>query len=230
MGGVSVTILELEEDCFLTTENQEFPVKIEKQSDFHDVDGIEMASLSDNTRTIVKQESDTDSMRKLSVEMSSKKKNQPIYIHEQGIKRYNQGYQEIRDFQVWVEKESNKIFVFAAKDTASTFAKRLRRNQDIDTSRPDFDFSRLQELEKLDSYWGRWKDNKGRIQRIGEFGDLEEVMDDPESITTIYIDYEYATEIIQLTLSEGASISTRQNLNKADMLEVYDEMKNIIIE
>ena len=95
----------------------------------------------------------------------------------------------------------------------------------------NFNFSKVQELEKLNVPWGLWKDSKGIIKRIGEFGKgLPLEINDYSKITTFYIDYDYMDKIVQLILSVEGRISTPNNLKNRDMIILYNEIKNTLVE
>lgn len=229
MPGHGMTVLKVEDDSISFFEsNDEF--RIEAQSDLHDVEDYEMPELSQNTRTIVEKKNENSDFYFFEVDMSSKTKDNPIYVHRDGIEKWDNGYQRIDEFSVWLRKDPKEMFIFAPKAESKRFIKRLRKFRDAEVTTVNYDFSRIEELENLENAWGLWRDTQGIIQRVGEFGDgIEDEIDDPSKITTLYIDYEYG-DSVQLVLSEGGSISTKQNITKDDLFSIFEELRESIVD
>lgn len=226
----ALSIIEIQEDGELF-EEEEFSV--ESQTRLTDQDEVEDGVLGTLPETEGERIDETDEFYIFEVEMSSKTHREPIYIHKGGIERYNRGYQDIEDFTLWVSKDLDMMYVFTAKPNASTFVKRLKRRTDIVCRGIKWNFSNVTEIENLGSVWGEWRDSRGVVQRVGRFGndvDREIREEDYEDITTLYIDYVYGTETVQLILSENGAISSKQNISGEDLFEIFHEIKNVIVE
>jgi len=173
--------------------------------------------------------------RYYSVKTSSEMFKEPINIYWDAIEQiieYTKGYSKIKHFKIMVDLNCDFIYIFAPKKTAKYFVKRIKKEKKILFSEIKFDFSRITELENLNAAWGIWKDSKGAIRKIAEFGKdvITEINEEEYSlITTFYIDYLYKRHVVQLTLNVEGRLSTQNNLNDQDMIYLFNEIgKNLI--
>lgn len=164
------------------------------------------------------------------VKMSTETIKEPIYIYDDEYIEWVKGYQKIEKFEFWVNEALLKMFVFAPKQIASTFIRRLKKEQYIIYSDIQFDFSKIGELEKLDSAWGTWEDSDGIVQRTAKFGKgINTIITDYSRITTFYIDYKYGGKLKQLILSVEGRISSQSSLTNRDIFIIYDEISKTLL-
>jgi hypothetical protein len=162
--------------------------------------------------------------------MSTETIREPIYVYEDGFFECTNGYQKIKTFDFWINENFTILYIFAPKQVVETFIKRLRKEGCMVCSDLSFDFSKLGELENLDSAWGVWEDSKGTIKRMAKFGKgIESEIEDYGSITTFYIDYDYNGDIVQLILGLDGRISTRRDLNQKDIFNIYNNISNTLL-
>jgi hypothetical protein len=162
--------------------------------------------------------------------MSTETIKEPIYIYENGFFECTNGYQKIKTFDLLINEDSNILYTFAPKQVVETFIKRLRKEGCMVCSDLPFDFSKLGELENLDSAWGVWEDSKGTIKRIAKFGKgIESEIEDYGSITTFYIDYNYKGNPIQLILGLDGRISTQRDLKQKDIFNIYNDISGTLL-
>lgn len=169
--------------------------------------------------------------RYYSVKTSSEMFKEPINIYWDDIEQvteYTKGYSKIKNFKIMVDLNCEFIYVLAPKKTASHFINRMKKEKKMSFSNIQFDFSRITELENLNTAWGIWMDSNGVLKKIAEFGkDITTEISEEEYplITTFYIDYLYKGNVIQLTLNVEGRVSTLNNLNDSDMIFLYNEIK-----
>ena len=120
--------------------------------------------------------------------------------------------------------------MFSNKKIASLFLSRLKKAEYMDFSKILFDFSRIEELENLDSAWGSWEDSKGIIRRTGKFGKgLNKVIEDYSNITTLFIDYMYKKELVQLILSLEGRIYSSKDLSNNELMEIFNDVSGVLV-
>lgn len=167
-------------------------------------------------------------------EMSSTTIEKPIYIFDDGYEEWDEGYQEINHFEFWIDEDFNRLYVFAPKKVSNTFSKRLNRRDHLDCNSVSFDLSKVSELEDLDSAWGSWEDSEGIVKRKAKFGkDIDDAFEeaDYDSITTIYIDYMYGSEPVQLILNHQGRISTQNgDIENKDVFKIFSKAEEILVE
>lgn len=165
------------------------------------------------------------------IEMSSSKKEEPIYIYEEDLKKWERGYQEIENFKVWIDNQYSRLCIFAPRRTSTTFKARLKKAERMECDYLEFNFSKITELEHLDSEWGVWEDSRGIIRRKAKFGkDIDRALESYDDITTFYLDYKYNSQIIHLILSKRACVSSKENkVDNIDLYRIYQEIKDTLI-
>ena len=92
---------------------------------------------------------------------------------------------------------------------------------------------RILELEKLVVAWGMWEDSRGAITKTARFGKdvtTELNANEYQSITTMYIDYMFGNNIVQLILNAEGRIATQNNLKNSDLLHIYKDISGILIQ
>jgi hypothetical protein len=162
--------------------------------------------------------------------MSTETIREPIYVYEYGFFEYTNGYQKIKNFDFWINENFKFLYIFAPKQVVETFIKRLKKEGCMVCSDLPFDFSKIGELENLDSAWGVWEDSKGTVKRIAKFGKgIESEIEYYGSITTFYIDYDYNGDIIQLILGLDGRISTRRDLKQKDIFNIYNNISKTLL-
>ena len=173
--------------------------------------------------------------RYYSVKTSSEMFKEPINIYWDAIEQvieYTKGYSKVRNFKIMVGLNCDYIYILAPKKIAQHFVKRIKKEKKTSFFDIKFDFSRITELENLNSAWGIWMDSNGAIRKIAEFGKdvIPEISEEEYSlITTFYIDYLYERKVVQLTLNVEGRLSTQNNLNDQDMIYLYHEIGDILI-
>jgi len=162
--------------------------------------------------------------------MSTETIKEPIYIYEDGFFECTTGYQKIKIFDFLINENCTILYTFAPKQVVETFIKRLRKEGFMVCSDLPFDFSKIGELENLDSAWGVWEDSKGTIKRIAKFGKgIESEIEDYSSITTFYIDYNYNGNPIQLILGLDGRISTQRDIKQKDIFNIYNDISGTLL-
>jgi len=162
--------------------------------------------------------------------MSTETINEPIYIYDDGYVEWIRGYQKIENFEFWINENFSNLYVFAPKQMADMFIHRLTKERYITCTKLHFDFSKVGELENLDSAWGEWEDSHGAIRRIARFGKgIESEIKDFSPITTFYIDYKYGTKLVQLILGKDGRISTFSTIKYRDLLVLYNEISKTLL-
>lgn len=162
--------------------------------------------------------------------MSTETIKEPIYIYEDGFYECTSGYQKIKAFDFLINENFTTLYTFAPKQVVETFIKRLKKERCMNCSDLPFDFSKLGELENLDSAWGVWEDSKGTIKRIAKFGKgIESEIEDYSSITTFYIDYIYNGNPIQLILGLDGRISTQRDIKQKDIFNIYNDISGTLL-
>ena len=154
----------------------------------------------------------------------------PIYIYDDEYVEWSDGYQQIKKFKIRMDKNKSKLYIFSNKKTAKTFLNRLKNAEVMEFSNILFDFSRMEELNNLDSAWGIWEDSSGIIRRIGMFGKgINAVIDDYSKITTLFIDYVFNKTVIQLILSLEGRIYARTDLSHDELLRLFNEISEVLV-
>lgn len=172
-----------------------------------------------------------DEYYKYSIKFSTKTIDKPIYIYGEGVEEYSNGFQEIEHFDVFIDVNMEFLYIFTSKKIAKPFKTRLEKFNYMKTSNYIFDFSKLQELTNFISGYGLWEDVEGIIKKAGKFGHgIENTIDDFSVITTFYIDYKYKNRQVQLILNSEGRISTNNDLNNNDLLFLFNEIKNTLIQ
>lgn len=216
---------------------KESEFRVEKQKELQDLGMNELVALGD-TKTNIKFKVKDGNTWTYDVNMNSKIIKEPIFIYwsdiEQGKNRIEEikEYQKKQTFELIVDYDAKIMYVLTSKDTAIEFLKRIKREQRADFSLKKFDFKKIKELEKLDSAWGIWRDGEGRIRREASFGQgLEEDIETFEKVTTIYMDYEYGGQFIQIILTKEGRISTNsKDIEDKDMIILFNEIYDVLKE
>lgn len=153
----------------------------------------------------------------------------PIYIYGEGLEEYDRGYQEIEYFPFRLNNNFTKMYIFTSRKLAEPFQKRLEKNKYLSGSNIVFDFSKLKELTGFVSGYGLWKNSQGIVKKAGEFGHgVENTIEDFSVITTFYIDYMYSERQIQLILTNDGRVSTQNNLENDDLLNIFNEIESTL--
>ncbi len=161
--------------------------------------------------------------------MSTETIKEPIYIYQDGYTEYVKGYQKIETFEFWIMEDFTNLYIFAPKQVADTFIHRLTKERYITCATLHFDFSKIKELQNLDSAWGTWEDSEGVVRRIARFGKgIESEIKNWSKITTLYIDYNYGNKLIQIILGVNGNISTYGNIRNRDLFTIYDEICKVL--
>lgn len=224
MVGVSATIIEISKIKKEEFDKSSFSITEQQMLD----EWTDVSKLGLPKTVIIKLHTEGEFIH-YKVSMSSETIKKPIYIFEEGYKEYNKGYQTIENFTFWLKKDKSMMIIFAPKLVANLFIRKLKRKGSISSKNIIFDFSKIEQLENMDSAWGFWQDSQGVVKRIAKFGKgCNTVVDDFSSITTFYIDYMYGAEIIQLILGKNGSISTNNDISKRDLYIVYKEIVGVL--
>lgn len=227
MGGASLTVLKIEKvlkkEIF---EKPEFSLKEQTTFDAH---GNEISDLGIPETKIEKRFMEAGLIH-YKAKMSTETIKQPIYIYDDRYVEWVKGYQKIENFEFWIKEDFSNLYVFAPKQIADMFVHRMTKERYVTCNKLQFDFSKVGELENLDSAWGEWEDSQGIIRRIARFGKgIESEIKDFSPITTFYIDYKYGSKIIQLILGGGGRISTFSTIKYRDLLVLYNEISKILL-
>ena len=231
--GAAITVLKIKQ-----LEKEKFEQKkiiLKKQSELGDFEGFENIHIG-YPKTIIEKMYIEKELHYSKVSMNSDTIKEPIYIYWEGMeepfKEITTGYQKILNFVFAFNKDYTEIYIFASREVANLFIRRLRREKYISCDHLKFDFKRISELKNMDSAWGVWEDYTGIERKRARFGKgINEIIDDKEyeSITTIYMDYKYGAEIIQLTLNvEGRISSFSKNISQTDMMVIFEEIREIL--
>jgi len=154
----------------------------------------------------------------------------PIYIYDDEYIEWKEGYQQINEFKIRLDEKKSNLYIFSNKKTAKTFLTRLKNAEVMEFSNILFDFSRIEELDNLDSAWGSWEDSNGIIRRTGKFGKgLNAVIEDYSNITTLFIDYVFNRTIIQLILSREGRIYASKDLSNDELLRLFNEISDVLV-
>lgn len=227
MTGNSISVIKLDELDYKFKDCKDFSLDKQKTLDKY-VDGITDYFFP---QTNIKYINSDDKFYYYSVSLSTEIVKENIYIYYNELEEYTHGYQKIKKFDFRICKNFEYMYIFTPKKIADQFIKRLVKEKYIHYSEIHFNFSKVQELDKLNVAWGVWKNSKGIIKRIAEFGKgITFEIEDYSEITTFYIDYNYRGNIVQLILSLECRISTQNNLKNSDMIILYNEIKNTLLE
>ena len=227
MAGASLTVLKIEKilkNEIFKASNYSF-----KEQTTFDLHGSEIKDLG-LPKTEIQKHFLEAGFRHYSVKMSTETIKEPIYIYDNEYIEWMRGYQKIENFEFWINDDTLKMYIFAPKQIASTFIRRLKKEQYIMYSDIQFDFSKIGELEKLDSAWGTWEDSVGIVNRTAKFGKgLNTIITDFSKITTFYIDYKYGGKLKQLILSAEGRISSQSSLTNRDIFIIYNEISTTLL-
>lgn len=198
--------------------------------------GIDASKLGKSTTKISKKGKitrfDKESHYAFKVSMSSETIRKPIYIYEEGAKTTKDRYQEIENFEVWIDSNFSRMYVFAKKNVAKSFLNRLKMSNFLSYDKIKFDFRKLGLVDNIDEPWGFWKDSEGKINRVANFGQgLHEVLEkeDYEDITSFHVDYAYNSEIVQIIISKNGRISSNSSINFEDLYRIFVDMESTMI-
>ncbi len=225
MSGISATFLQIEniDENVLSQDNIFIPGQ--QSLDTYNIN-VNKLGLP---KTEIHKEFQEDNFIHYNVKMSTETIKEPIYIYEDGYEEYNKGYQRIEKFNVWLNYKDNLLIIFAPKKISQLFIQRLTKANYLKVNKKEFDFSKIQELKNMDNAWGFWKDSKGIVRRIANFGKgLTEEITDYSTITTFYIDYEHDSGLLQLILSKEGSIATKNNIHQRDIYLIYKEISKVL--
>lgn len=226
MGGASLTGIKIEK--MLKKEIFEKPAFSMKAQTTLDNFGNKIDSLG-LPETCIEKLGKVASFTHYKVKMSTETIKEPIYIYQDGYQEWVNGYQKIETFDFWIKEDFSSLYVFAPKLIADVFIHRLTKERYITCTALHFNFSKVTELEHLDSAWGTWEDSEGAVRRIARFGKgIETEIKNYAKITTLYIDYNYGNKIIQIILGVDGRISTYGNTKNRELLAIYDEISKTL--
>lgn len=225
MAGVSLTVIDILNKIDGGFEKDAFSIELQKSLNNYGVDDrLSWRKTEFNNRII------RNGFVNYDVLISTDTIEEPIYIFDDEYVHWDNGYQKINNFKIKINDSYSKMYIFTNKKTTRLFLSRLKNEEYIDYSKIIFDFSRIEELENLDSAWGSWEDSNGIIRRTGKFGKgLNKIIDDYSKVTTLFIDYIYRTELIQLILSSEGRIYSRKDLSNYELMKIFDDVSNVLV-
>ncbi len=174
------------------------------------------------------------------VSMNSNTIREPIYVYWdnfenngfKGFREVNKGYQKILYFNFYIDKNHTEMHLFTNKENTTLFLKRLKKEKLLKVNPVRFNFKKINELKDMDSAWGVWEDHAGIERKRARFGkNINTIISDAEyqSVTTIYMDYNYDGKLIQLILSADGRISTIDaTIGEHDLLVIFNEIKSVL--
>ena len=210
-------------------------ISLEKQKELGEFEGFENIYIGYPKTTIEKLYTEKD-LHYYKVLMSSDTIKEPIYVYWEGLEepKITTLYQKVLNFFFAFNKDYSEIYIFSPRDISNLFIRRLRREKYISCNHIKFNFKKISELENMDSAWGVWEDHEGVERKRARFGKgINEIIDEKEyeTITTIYMDYKYGAELIQLTLNvEGRISTTSKNISQTDIFVIFEEIREVLCE
>lgn len=187
-------------------------------------------------QTVIKQKKRDEFFRYYSVNSSSNLVDESIYVysdHLENFVEYGKGYSNISKFEILIDTNYDNLYIFAPKKVAEKFSRQIIKEKRASCTNISFNFSRILELEKLVVAWGMWEDSRGAITKTARFGKdvtTELNANEYKSITTMYIDYMFGTNPVQLILNAEGRIATQNNLKNSDLLNIYKDISGTLIQ
>ncbi|WEL19047.1 hypothetical protein [Candidatus Nanohalococcus occultus] len=226
--GCSLTILEIEEleNSLRDTDR----VRLNRQSDLSAFKKLEKTRIG-NPRTFMSFLGEKRDNKVFNVKLTTETKKDSIYVNDGRPRVIDSGYQKIKEFRCWISNNQTELYVFAPKQLAKTFVKRLEKENWTSTSEVHFEFEKITELENLISARGMWEDSEGAVRKVAKFGeDIDQEISKEKftATTTLYIDYRYRSLTTQIVLSEDGRISTNEDLSNQELYEIYEEVSSTL--
>lgn len=151
-------------------------------------------------------------------------------LGSKGTKEVTGGYQEIYEFPFIINLTEMEGYIFAKKDIANSFQKRLRKEGIMDLKNLKIDLAKLDDLPETNNIWGIWEDGIGRCKKKALFGVEvnKENQHDKEKATAYNLEYDFGDETIDLVISSTGGISSRsKQITEDDLLTIYNKLKNL---
>lgn len=173
-----------------------------------------------------------------SVSMNTDTIKEPIFVYweemeQKMFKEITSGYQKILKFTFCLKKDNSEIRIFSARPEANLLLRRLRREECLHCKPIKFDFKKITELEDMECAWGIWEDHEGVERKRARFGKgINTIIEvgEFETITTVYMDYTYGGETIQLIVSVDGRVSSHsKSIKESDIITLFDELRAVLI-
>lgn len=228
----SLSVLKLNNLCSELKEGKS--IILNNQKTFVDWDGGSKECFM--PQTTIKQKNIDENFIHYSVNSSSNLVNESIYVYWDQLENfveYTKGYSTILDFELLIDINYKNLYIFAPKKVAEKFSKQIIKEQKVSCTNISFDFYRILELENLVAAWGVWEDSRGAITKTARFGPditTELSKDEYSSITTMYINYMFGRDVVQLVLNKEGRIATQNKLKNEQMLSIFQDISDILIE
>jgi len=192
-------------------------------------------------KSILKKIKETDKLVSFKVTHHSETQKKPVRIFwetleensplgNKGTKEVTGGYQEIYEFPFIINLSEMEGYIFAKKDIANSFQKRLRKEGIMDLKNLKIDLAKLDDLPETCNIWGIWEDGIGRCKKKALFGVEvnKENQHDKEKATAYNLEYDFGDETIDLVISSTGGISSRsKQITEDDLLTIYKKLKNL---
>ncbi len=136
-------------------------------------------------------------------------------------------FQHVYGFPVEVDVATGRVFVYAVKDIALSFAARLSQDGHFVTEKLCFDFGRIDETPAIENVVNAWANSSGAVRKIAFFGtDVHHAEGMKEKqFTSIRVDYEHDGELIDLQISREGRISTRSpTVTNGDLKDIFEKL------
>lgn len=149
-------------------------------------------------------------------------------IIKSGMKSIDE-YQEVYNFDVTLDFNTNEIFIFAKKSIARSFIKRFKKSGRFDYKMMYFDMGKIENIPELDNIWGLWEDSSGRCKKKAYFGTEVHKIEGlkTEMVTSYNVKYEFNNEnLIDLSIMRDCRLSSRsKQIGNSELFETYIEIK-----
>lgn len=227
----SLTVHKLEKVCKALTDKESF--SLNNQTSVYEWGvGIEDGFIP-QTKILYKYTDENHIHYAVSADSALIKEPIIVYWNEiEQFKEYTKGYSSISKFKFIIDHDYENIYIFSPKKISDRFIKQMAKERKMTCSNISFNFSLISELKNLISAWGIWEDSRGAITKTARFGPditTEIFPEDYASITTMYIDYSFDQNTIQLILNAEGRISTQNKIDNGDMLDIYEDIKNTLV-
>lgn len=207
---------------------------LKKQTELSDFD-FEVSQLG-LPRTVIQNQHTEKEWTYYKVTMNTETINEPIFIYWEDIEhpevREIKHYQRVLNFNFCIKTDHSEIRIFSAREEADLLIRRLRREKYLQCKSIKFDFIKIEELKDMESAWGVWEDHEGVERKRARFGKgINSVLDehDYEKITTVYMDYNYNGEKVQLVVSvDGRISSNSKSIKELDLAIIYEEIRSVL--
>lgn len=208
---------------------------LKKQSELSDFD-IEVSQLG-LPRTVIQKLFTEKEWTHHKVSMNTDTINEPISVYWEDMEhpeiREIKRYQKILSFNFCIKTDFSEIRVFSAKEEANLLLRRLHREKFLQCKPIKFDFKKIGELKDMESAWGVWEDHDGVERKRARFGKgINSILEerDYEKITTVYMDYTYGGETVQLIISvDGRVSSNSKSIKETDLTIIYEEIRAVLV-